>query len=98
MRFENTTDRNVLLRETVGEDGYVYAEVWDQPNSKKVEMSSEPTYVGPGSATWVTHLKITEDGEVVFDDVFHTDTYYALETDYGQVVSPMSFTLASADP
>ena len=98
MKFENTTEGYVLVREWVAEDGFVYAEVWGQPNGKKVEMSSNELSADSESATWVTNQKVTENGEVVFDGVLHTDTYYALETTDGETISPISFTPAPANP
>ncbi|MEJ7873275.1 MAG: VanW family protein, partial [Rubrobacteraceae bacterium] len=98
MKFENTTDGYVLVREYVADDGYVYAEVWGRPTGREVEMSSERLSADSESATWVTYQEIKEDGEVVFDGVLHEDTYYALETTDGEVISPESFTPAPPDP
>ena len=98
MKFENTTDGYVLVREYVADDGYVYAEVWGRPTGREVKMSSERVSADSESATWVTYQEVKEDGEVVFDDVLHEDTYYALETTDGEVISPESFTPAPPDP
>ena len=61
-------------------------------------MSSEMVSASPDSATWVTYQEVKEDGKVVFDDVLHTDTYYALETVDGEMVAPGSFAPAPPDP
>ncbi len=98
MKFENTTDGYVLVREYLADDGYVYAEVWGRPTGREVEMSSEMVSATPDSATWVTYQEVKEDGKVVFDDVLHEDTYYALETTDGEVVAPGSFAPAPTDP
>ena len=98
MKFENTTDGYVLIREYVADDGYVYAEIWGRPTGREVEMSSEMVSATPDSATWVTYQEVKEDGKVDFDGVLHEDTYYALETTDGEVVAPGSFTPAPVDP
>ena len=90
MKFENTTDGYVLIREYVADDGYIYAEVWGRPTGKEVEMDSEPLYVGSDSATWVTYQKVKEDGKVIFDDVLYKDTYMPLVDEAGELVQPGS--------
>ena len=80
MRFKNTTEGYVLLKEWVEEGtGWVYAEVWGRPTGKEVEMSSKQVSSGPGYTKWVTYQKVTEDGKVIFDGILHTDTYQPLE-------------------
>ncbi len=98
LQFKNTTDGYVLLKERVDKDGYIYAEVWGRPTGKKVTMSSEPTYTGSDSATWLTYQQVEEDGEVTFDGEIHTDTYYALQTQDGYLISPASLQHAFANP
>jgi vancomycin resistance protein YoaR len=91
MKFKNTTDAYVLLREYVADDGFIYAEIWGQPTGNKVEMDSEPEYVGPDYSKWITYKKITDkDGKVLFDDVFHKDTYKPLVDEKGKVIRPDS--------
>ncbi len=98
MKFENTTDGYVLLKESVGDDGYIYAEIWGQPTGKTVEMDSEPEYLGSDYSEWITYQKVTdEDGEVVFDDVLHKDTYKPLVDDKGKTVAPNDPYLNIAD-
>ncbi len=98
MQFKNTTDGYVLLKERVDKDGYIYAEVWGRPTGKKVTMNSEPSYTGADSATWITYQQVEEDGEVTFDGEIHADTYYALQTQEGYLVSPASLQPAPANP
>lgn len=89
MKFKNTTDGYILLREYVGDDGYIYAEIWGQPTGKKVEMDSEPEYLGSDYSEWVAYQKITDkNGKVLFDDVIHRDTYKPLIDEHGQVIPP----------
>ncbi len=91
MKFENTTDGYIFLREYVADDGYIYAEVWGQPTGKKVEMDSEPLYLGADYSKWETYQKVTdEDGEVIFDDVLHKDTYMPLIDEKGKTLAPNS--------
>jgi vancomycin resistance protein YoaR len=90
MKFKNTTEGYLLLREYVADDGYIYAEIWGRPASKDVEMDSEPEYVGPDYSKWVTHKKVKENGKVVVDDVLYRDTYKTLVDEKGKVIRPDS--------
>jgi vancomycin resistance protein YoaR len=90
MKFKNDTEGYILLREYVADDGFIYAEIWGQPTGEEVEMSSEPEYVGPDYSKWTTYKKVTENGEVVFDDVFHKDVYYPLVDEKGKTIRPDS--------
>jgi len=90
MKFNNDTEGYLLVREQVADDGYVYAEIWGKPTGEEVEMDSEPTYVGPDYSKWTTHKKVKENGEVVFDDVFHKDVYYPLVDEKGKTIRPDS--------
>jgi len=46
MKFRNTTEDYLLLREYVARYGCVYAEAWGPPDGTEVKMRSEPTYLG----------------------------------------------------
>lgn len=101
MKFENDTDSYILLREYVADDGYIYAEIWGRPTGKEVEMDSEPTYLGADYSKWVTYKKVTDkDGKVLYDDVFHKDTYQPYVDEKGKVFPPNSkeVTVAPVDP
>ncbi len=98
MKFRNTTDGYLLLREYVAEDGYVYAEVWGQPTGREIEMGSKPAYRNPDAAQWVTRQKVTENGETVFDGVLHTDTYGALTDEKGQPIPADEVPIAPVNP
>jgi vancomycin resistance protein YoaR len=98
MKFRNTTDAYVLVREYVAGDGYIYAEVWGRPNGTEVSMTSRPTYEGPDAASWVTYKTVKEDGKVVFDDVLHTDTYKSLIDKDGREVPPSEIVPAPVNP
>ena len=89
MKFKNSTDGYILLREYVADDGYIYAEIWGQPTDKKVEMDSEPEYLGSDYSEWVTYQKVTDkNGKVIFDDVIHKDTYKPLIDEHGKTIPP----------
>jgi vancomycin resistance protein YoaR len=91
MKFENTTDGYIFLREYVADDGYIYAEIWGRPTGKKVEMDSEPLYLGADYSQWETYQKVTdENGKVTFDDVIHKDTYMPLIDEKGKTIAPNS--------
>ena len=90
MKFTNDTDGYVFIREWVADDGYIYAEIWGRPTGEEVEMDSKPEYVGPDYSKWVTYKKVKENGEVVFDDVFHKDVYKPLVDEKGKVIRPDS--------
>jgi len=90
MKFRNDTDAYLLIRERVADDGFIYAEIWGQPTGEEVEMDSEPTYLGSDYSKWTTYKKVTENGEVVFDDVFHKDVYMPLVDEKGKIIRPNS--------
>jgi vancomycin resistance protein YoaR len=90
MKFENTTDGYLLIREHVAEDGYIYAEVWGRPTGKEVELDSEPEYLGADYSKWITYKKVKENGKVIEDGVIHTDTYQPLIDDKGKTIAPNS--------
>ena len=91
MKFENTTDGYIFLREYVADDGYIYAEIWGKPTGKSVEMDSEPLYLGADYSQWETYQKVTdEDGKVAFDGVIHKDTYMPLIDEKGKTIAPNS--------
>jgi vancomycin resistance protein YoaR len=90
MKFKNTTDGYLLLQESVGDDGYIYASIYGRPTGKEVEMNSEPEYVGADSSKWITYQKIKENGKVTFDDVIHKDTYQPLVDEHGKIIPPNS--------
>jgi vancomycin resistance protein YoaR len=100
MKFKNDTEGYLLLREYVADDGYIYAEIWGQPTGEEVEMTSEPEYVGPDYSKWTTYKKVTENGDVVFDDIFHKDVYKPLVDEKGKTIRPDSeeITIAPVNP
>ncbi|QIN77845.1 hypothetical protein GBA65_04150 [Rubrobacter marinus] len=78
MKFKNTTDGNILVREFVDEDGYLTAQILGQEETgRKVVMSAEKVKQSPTEGIeWVTYKKVTdENGEVLSDGVIAESTY-----------------------
>jgi vancomycin resistance protein YoaR len=76
MKFKNTTDGHLLIREWVDERGFLNAQILGQPTGKKVKMTTEKIFEDTTRGIrWDTYKKVTEDGEVTFDDRIHTYTY-----------------------
>ncbi|MDP9437612.1 MAG: VanW family protein, partial [Actinomycetota bacterium] len=76
MRFKNTTDAPILIREWVDEKGFLNAQILGQPTGKKVEMSTEKIFEDTTRGIrWDTYKKVTENGEVTFNGRIHTYTY-----------------------
>ena len=97
MKFRNTSDGYVFIREYV-RDGYLYAEVWGQPTGREVAMNSENLVENEERSKWLTTKTVVNDrGETTFDGEFHTDTYYSLETEDGEV-PPNEVDVAPVDP
>lgn len=88
MKFRNTTDGYLLLRQYVDDDGYIYADVYGRPNGMKVQMSSKPVYMGADYSKWVTYQKVTKNGQVVRSGRLHTDVYNPLVDYKGKVIKP----------
>jgi hypothetical protein len=98
MKFENTTDGFVLLREYVADDGYICGEVWGRPNGTEVKTWSEPVYRDRNSAKWITYQTFKKDGEVLFDGVLHKDTYEALRDKKGKLIPADSVPIVPVNP
>jgi vancomycin resistance protein YoaR len=77
MKFKNTTDGYVLIREWVDKDGFLNAEIRGRPTGKKVEMRTEKVFEDPSRGIkWATYKKVTsEDGEVLRDGLLHEYIY-----------------------
>ncbi len=76
MKFENSTDAPILIREWVDEKGFLNAQILGQPTGKEVEMSTEKIFEDTTRGIrWDTYKKVTENGEVTYDDRIHTYTY-----------------------
>ena len=91
MKFKNTNDSNILVREYVTEKGILKAEIWGQPNGKEVEMRSEQDFKDTERGIqWSTYKTVKEDGEIVRQGKLREDLYSypppeASEEGYNQV-------------
>ena len=76
MKFKNTNDSNVLVREYITQDGILKAEIWGQPNGTEVEMRSEQDFKDTSRGIgWSTYKTVKEDGEVVQEGKLREDLY-----------------------
>lgn len=76
MRFKNTTDGNIYIREYMDEDGFLKAEIYGRPTGKEVEMRSEQVYRDlDRGLKWRTYKTVEEDGETVRDGLLYEDVY-----------------------
>jgi vancomycin resistance protein YoaR len=77
MKFKNTTDGYIVIREWVDEKGFLNAEIVGRPTGKKVEMRTEKVWERPQvGIKWATYKKVTdEDGKVLFDGHLHSYIY-----------------------
>lgn len=76
MKFKNTTDGHILIREWVDEKGFLNAQILGQPTGEKVEMNTEKIFEDTTRGIrWDTYKKVTENGEVTYNDRLHTYTY-----------------------
>ncbi len=98
MRFKNTTDGYLLVQESVGEDGYVYASIYGRPTGTQVKMSSEPNFRGEDSSEWVTYKKVKENGKVTFNGPIFTTGYQPLVDEHGRTIPPTELTPAPVIP
>lgn len=98
MRFRNTTDGYVLIQESVGEDGYIYASVYGRPNGTEVQMNSRPTYRGENASEWVTYKTVTRGDEVISDGQWFTTSYDALIDEKGKKIPPTDLDPAPVIP
>ncbi len=77
MKFKNTTDGYIVIREWVDEKGFLNAEIIGRPTGKKVEMRTEKVWERPQvGIKWATYKKVTdEDGKVLFDGKIYDYIY-----------------------
>ncbi|MDP9479951.1 MAG: peptidoglycan binding domain-containing protein, partial [Actinomycetota bacterium] len=98
MKFRNTSEGYVLIREYVANDGYIYAEVWGRPSGTEVKTWSEPVYRNAESAEWVTYQTYKKNGETLYDGVLHRDTYEALKDEKGEPIPADVVPIAPVNP
>ncbi len=95
MKFKNTTDGYILLQEYVGNDNYIYAQVYGVPDNVEVTMSSEPVYRHHDASEWTTYYTRKENGKVVYRDQWKTD-YGALK-EGGKTIPTSEVPVAEVD-
>lgn len=77
MRFKNTTDGDILIREWVDDKGFLNAQIYgeEQPDTQ-ISMNSEKIEEDLSKGIkWATTKKVTENGKVTFDDTLYESTY-----------------------
>ena len=76
MKFKNTTDGYVVVREWVDDKGFLNAQILGRPTGKKVEMSTKKIYEDPVKGIkWTTYKKVTKDGQVIRDGYLYSYRY-----------------------
>ena len=76
MKFKNTTDSEILIREYITGDGLLTAEIWGQPTGMEVEMRSEKIFEDLQlGIKWATYKKVTRDEEIIYDGLLYQDIY-----------------------
>jgi vancomycin resistance protein YoaR len=98
MKFQNTTDGYVLVQESVGDDGYIYASIYGRPSGTEVTLNSRPTFRGENASEWVTYKTVTRNGEVISDGQWFTTSYDALIDEKGKKIPPTDLDPAPVIP
>jgi vancomycin resistance protein YoaR len=77
MKFKNTTDGYVVIREWVDEKGFLNAQIVGRPTGKKVEMRTEKIWErSQVGIKWATYKKVTDkNGKVLFDSKIYDYIY-----------------------
>ena len=78
MRFKNTTDGYIRIKEFVNEDGFLIAQIYgEKPADKVVSMDSEKVDEDLGKGiTWASYKKVTDnDGQVLEDGLLYETLY-----------------------
>src|SRR5215212_9134700 len=85
MKFKNTTDGYILLKEYVSNDNYIYAQVYGVPDDVEVSLDSEPVFTKYDSSMWTTYYTKKENGKVV--DREHWSTSYEALYEEGKPIA-----------
>ena len=77
MKFKNTTDGYLLIREFVDDKGFLTAQIYGRPTGLKVEMTTKKIYESTvRGIKWNTYKKVTNaDGEVIQNGFLYTYRY-----------------------
>lgn len=78
MKFKNTTDGHIRIKEFVNEDGFLIAQIYgEEPADKVVSMESEKIDEDLSKGiTWATYKTVTDnDGQVLEDGLLYETLY-----------------------
>ncbi|HLL41306.1 MAG TPA: VanW family protein, partial [Rubrobacteraceae bacterium] len=78
MKFKNTTDGHIRIKEFVNEDGFLVAQIYgEKPADKVVSLESEKVEEDLGKGiTWATYKTVTDnDGQVLEDGLLYETLY-----------------------
>ena len=77
MRFKNTTDGYIKIREYVNEDGFLIAQIYgEEPTGKVVSMDTEKVEEDLGKGIkWATYKRMAENGTMVEDGLLYETVY-----------------------
>jgi VanW like protein len=77
MRFKNTTDGYIKIREYVNEDGFLIAQIYgEEPTGKVVSMDTEKVEEDLGKGIkWATYKRMADNGKMVEDGLLYETVY-----------------------
>lgn len=77
MRFKNTTDGYIKVREYVNEDGFLIAQIYgEEPTGKVVSMDTEKVEEDLGKGIkWATYKRMADNGKMVEDGLLYETVY-----------------------
>jgi len=77
MQFKNNTDGDILLRQSVNDDGFMIAQIYgEKPTGKQVSMDSEKVEENPNKGIkWATYKTIKDNGKVLEDGLMYETVY-----------------------
>jgi vancomycin resistance protein YoaR len=77
MKFKNTTDGYIVVREWVDQKGFLNAAIYGRPTGKKVELRTRKIFESTARGIkWATYKKVTDkNGKVLFNGLIHTYIY-----------------------
>ncbi len=79
MKFKNTTDGDILLKQFINDDGFMIAQIYgEKPTGKTVSMNSEKVDQDPNKGIkWATYKKVTDKNGKVLQDGLLFETVYS---------------------
>jgi len=98
MRFRNTSDSHIFIRQYLSDDDYLYAEVWGRPTGKEVTMISRPLWINERTAGWATFKTVKRDGRTLQSELMYTSTYRGIVDAEGKREPPTEVRIAPNRP